>query len=659
MRTALLLLACLLLAGKMSYSQKGLPAFGKVDKADLEMTDCDFDKGASAVKLIDYGNIYYDKGEIGFSYFKTVLEARIRIKILKESGISEANVSIPYYTRNNEERIIKVNANTYNLDASGKVQTTEVKKASIYSKRLNPYFSAMIIAFPEVKVGSIIEYSYTQESPRLDIIDWIFQDKIPVRYSEYQVKIPQIFRFSDQRSVVDHLDVKDEVLEEIISITDGTMSGKVLKRNYVMHNLRGIREEPFMGSRKDYMQRVEFQLSQIDLGTRVIDVRNRWSHVIKSLNEDESFGRQLERNVAGTANIVDQANQIKDEEQKMKFLFEKVRKEVTWNEHDGIFAENGIVKAWESKTGNAADINLLLIRLLNSTGFKSSPILFSTRENGLVVTSNPDPGQFDRVMAYVPIQDKYFVLDASNRFINYKITPEEVVNTNGFIIEGENGKWKEILSGKYHYKIMGAVQGEIDANGNMTGNCLVNCYHYARVPRCEEYSKNPGKFKEDRFTSLYPSYKLDEFAVNNVDADSLPLEQKFKFTTVLNSSGNYRYFNVNLFSGLENNPFIAEERLADIDFGYLQDYSLFGNFTIPADYVFDGLPESISMVTEDKGIVFTRSVNADGNLLNVRITIEFKQTFYPAGSYADFREFYKKMFDKLNEQVVIKKKAAP
>lgn len=659
MKTPALSLAFLILFACVASAQKGLPGFGKVDKADLEMTDCDFDKGASAVKLIDYGSIHYDKGEIGFSLFKTVFDARIRIKILKEKGISEADISIPFYTRNNEERIIKVNANTYNLDPSGKVLTTEVKKSSIYTKRLSPSFSALIIAFPDVKVGSVIEYSYTLESPRLDILDWIFQDNIPVRYSEYQIKVPQLFRFSDQRNVVDKLDIKEEVLDEIISITEGTMVGKVLQRNYVMQNLRGIKEEPFMGSPKDYMQRVEFQPSQIDLGERVIDIRNKWSHVVKSLNEDESFGKQLERNINAASTIVDQASQIRDEEQKMKFIFEKVRKEVTWNENGGIYAENGIVKAWESKTGNKADINLLLIRILNGAGFKSAPILFSTRDNGMVVTSNPDPSQFNVMMAYVPVQDKFFILDASNRFINYKMVPGDVVNTNGFIVEGENGRWKEILSGKYHYKIMAAVQGEIDADGNMKGNSLVNCYNYAREQRCEDYVKNQAKFKEDYFLNPYPSVKVEEFTVNNLEADSLPLEQKIKFSTALNSSGTYRYFTVNLFSDLDKNSFIAEDRFSDVDFGFLQDYSLFGNFTIPADYVFDGLPESLSMVTEDKGIVFNRTVTAEGNLLNIRITVEFKRTFYPAGSYPDFREFHKKMFDKLNEQVVIKKKTTP
>ena len=114
-----------------------------------------------------------------------------------------------------------------------------------------------------------------------------------------------------------------------------------------------------------------------------------------------------------------------------------------------------------------------------------------------------------------------------------------------------------------------------------------------------------------------------------------------------------------LFSDLEKNYFIAGERNSDIDFGVQKDYTIFGNYIIPADYVFDGVPENIAMSTPDKGIIFNRTIQVDGNLLNVRMTVEYKRSFYPAADYDNFKEFHKKLFDKLNEQVVIKKKALP
>jgi hypothetical protein len=297
-----------------------------------------------------------------------------------------------------------------------------------------------------------------------------------------------------------------------------------------------------------------------------------------------------------------------------------------------------------------------LINLLNEAGIAAMPILLSTRDHGLVTPAYPSVNQFNTVMAYIVLGNKTFVLDATDKAINHKLIPEKVANTSGFILEGESGRWKDILSGKSKYKLMAAVQGEIDETGNMKANAMVNCYEYARAQRAKEWITDKQKFKEDYFIKPYAGLQIEEITINNVNADSLPLEQKIKFSALLNSSGEYRYFSVNYFSDLEKNPFVAEARVSDIDFGVSQEYILFGNYTIPLGFVFDGVPENVTMTTPAGDIVFTRTTNVEANLLNVRITIEFKNTFYAADSYPDFREFYKKLMDKLNEQVVIKKK---
>lgn len=659
MRTLPIALFCLLVFSHQLSAQKGQPGFGKVDKADLEMKDCDFDKGADAVVLIDYGSIHYDRGTSGYSVFKTVFERRTRIKILKEKGISQADIEIPYYTHNNEERILRLNANTYNLDETGKMLTTEVKRSSVYSKKIDGNYSKMIIAFPAVKVGSIIEYSYIVERETYNLRNWYFQGRIPVRYSEYQLKIPQVFRFSVQPSVIDPVEDKHEVIDELISLDEGIAQTKSLKSNYIMRNLPGIKEEPFMSSAKDYMQRLEFQMTQIYYSnSHITDLSVKWNDVIKNrLNEADDFGLQLQKILPATRAFIEEAKQITDAEARMKFIYNQVRKTINWNGgEEYIYTENGLVKTWETKSGNVADINLLLVKLLNDAGIKTNPILFSTRNHGLVTPFYPSVTQFNSVMAFVVIKDRSFVLDATDKITNYKLVPEKVVNSKGFILEGENGRWKDILAGKNKYKVMAAVQGEIDDAGNMKGNGLVNCYDYARAQRAKEWIEDKQKFREDYFIKYYPALQVEDIAVNNLEADSLPLEQKVKFSSALNSSGEYRYFSVNLFSDLEKNPFIADKRISDVDFGVQQEYLVFGNYTIPPGYVFEGVPENITMTTPDNDIVFSRVMMAESNLLNVRMTIEFKAPFYAADTYPDFKEFYKKLFEKLNEQVVIKKK---
>ena len=642
-------------------AQKGQPAFGKVDKADLLMTDCDFDKGAAAVVLIDYGYTYYDRGTVGFSLFKTIFERRIRIKILKEKGIAEANVEIPFYSNHNAESIVKLKARTYNLDERGKIKVTEVKKNSIYTKKTDANYSKVIITFPEVKAGSIIEYIYavereTQESIR----NWYFQGSIPVRFSEYELIIPQIFRFIVKRSVIDTLEEKNEVIDELINGAERVVQTKSIRCNYIMRRLPGIKSEPFMGSPKDYMQRLEFQLNQVYYNeSKITDISLKWEDVIKELMAHADFGMQLQSRIRTTYGLIEEAGRIADAETRMKFIYEFIRKTSRWNEDDHIYTDKGITTAWATKTGNTADLNLLLVKLLRDAGLKASPVLFSTRDHGIPMPHYPFLNQFNTLMAFVVANGKTFVLDATGKLNHYKLVPEKVVNTSGFIVEGEKGSWMEIEAGKNKYKMRTAIQGEIDESGNMKGTALVTCYDYARVKKVKSWLNDKEHFRNEYLIKPYPTIHIEDIASSNLNADSLPFEQKIKFTSTLNSSGGYRYFAVNLFSDLVINPFVADSRISDIDFGVQQEYSIFGSYTLPAGFAFEGLPANVSMTTADNSIIFTRTVQVESNLLNVRMTLDFKKTFYTADSYPEFREFYKKLMDKLNEQVVIKKKTAP
>src|SRR5258708_39658796 len=95
------------------FAQKELPRFGSIDKADLTMTECEYDKDAIAYKLIDYGEVHYIGGG---ENFKMTVETRERIKILKDKGLDYANIKIRYYSQSNYETINSISAVTYNLD---------------------------------------------------------------------------------------------------------------------------------------------------------------------------------------------------------------------------------------------------------------------------------------------------------------------------------------------------------------------------------------------------------------------------------------------------------------------------------------------------------------------------------------------------------------
>jgi hypothetical protein len=637
-----------------SYAQEGQPAFGKIEKADIEMQDCSFDRGADAVVLIDYGNVFYRGGG---SFLNTVFERRVRIKILNTAGLSYANVSISTFDQNNEEILKNVVAYTFNLEGNA-IKRTKVSKSSFFKKKLNKQYSAIYIAFPNVKVGTVIEYKYTiQMQSWQQLKDWYFQGRIPTLYSEYKVNIPSAFRFTIQPIVVDSLSVKESISEEYLKVEERTYFINILHKSYSMHNLKGIHDEPFMGSARDYMQRLEFQLSQIDYGDGfLVNIRKTWSDIITLLKDDEDFGKQLEVKIPGADNAIERAKKLSTVEEKVKFIFAFVKHSMAWNNEYSIYSEFGIALAWGQKTGSTADINLLLVNLLNKAGVESWPILFSTRDNGLVNTSYPFLRQFNTVMAYVMINRRSFVLDATDRISDYRLAPEKIVNTSGLLIGGNEGQWAEITDVVHKFKITSAVKGMISPEGVMNGTALVNSYEYAKRERAEAWNIDRERFREDYFSKPNPQITLNDLSIGNLEVDSLPLEQKVLFTYPLERSGDYRYFTINLFSGLEKNPFTSEERVSDVDFGYTQDYLVFGSYTIPQGFAIESLPENLSMAMPDNSVVFNRNLKMEDNILAVRITVSFKRNFYAASSYKSFADFYKKISAKLSEPIVIKRK---
>jgi len=57
----------------------------------------------------------------------------------------------------------------------------------------------------------------------------------------------------------------------------------------------------------------------------------------------------------------------------------------------------------------------------------------------------------------------------------------------------------------------------------------------------------------------------------------------------------------------------------------------------------------------DQSIVFKRIIAEDNGTVAVRYTIDHRKTIYLPEEYRDIHDFYKKMYELLNEQIVLKK----
>ena len=314
----------------------------------------------------------------------------------------------------------------------------------------------------------------------------------------------------------------------------------------------------------------------------------------------------------------------------------------------------------EKHEGNSADLNLLLINLLRDADIKAYPVLVSTRNHGKVNSYFPFRNQFDNVYAYVLTPGGTFVLDATNKHNPFYITPWDVQFTMGFLVDKEKVELLEIGDIKNKYQITTITQSEINADGTASGSAKTYANNYAKVERLSTWNRDKKVFKEKYYTTPHKEFTFDSVEVNhNKNDDSSTLECFTKFKTELTQSGEYLFYNINLLSGLTENPFLAEERISSIEFGYNQNIILTGSVTFPESMILEELPKNIKMIMPDSSVTLQRIMQKEGNSISYRVSLSINKPLYFPDEYPDFKAFFDAVIEMLNEQLVFRKKASP
>jgi len=323
---------------------------------------------------------------------------------------------------------------------------------------------------------------------------------------------------------------------------------------------------------------------------------------------------------------------------------------------------DGTVKAWHNKTGNSAEVNFILYHLLKKSGVKVYPLLVSTKDNGKINPVSPDLLAFNNTLVYVPVDTtdvnnpKYYVLDATSKYNLFNVIPQEELNTYCIRLNTDNSDHEPIFVENTDPAMESvSLNAEIQPDGKMSGSAEINSTSYNKIERTSNYQTNGEKKYIDYLTNGDNALKVVSLKLESLDVDTLPLVQNVNFNIDLAGSDGYIYFNPNLFTMMRKNPFLSATRYNDIDFGYYNNMVINGIFKIPAGYKVDALPKNISMIMPDTSIIFRRMINQQDGVISVRYVVSRKKSIYFKKDYADFYDFFKQLYQMLNEQIVFKK----
>jgi hypothetical protein len=639
MRKPLLLLLMLVMI-HCCFGQKKLPKFGHYTDEEMAFKDASFDPGADIVCLFEECEVQFN-----LNGSRPLLETfvRKRFKVLKTAGVESANIKLSYYSKDGFENISGVEGYVYNTGQDGKVVTAKMKNNETYRKRIDDSYSELSFALPEVKVGSVYEYKYRVYRQTIGgIAPWKFQHAYPTLYSCCHLLIPEYFDFTYSTVRRQPMEVK----------ADGSVNGSF----YSMSDIPGIHDEPYMAGTNDFIQRVDFHLTRINPpGEMPIVVGTTWADISKQLQENTYFGQQLNRNIKGTDSLKTALAACKTKQDKLIAIYQFVQQYMAWNGDNEIFSSDaGIKDAWDKKQGNSADINMILVDLLKDNDIQAYPILVSTRDNGSVQKGYPNLMQFNATMAVARLDSTVYVMNAADKYNPYDLVPYDVQYTYGFIVDKKNSGWLTIYDDRKKEKSFVTVSLNLGKDGKLAGIGRAAYSDYARNLRLNDYRKKQLK---DRLTMKGDiNLNIDSLQVQNENLWQKPLDVQITCTGKAKTSGKYTLIPYDLFMGLEDNPFTADKRQTNINFGYLQDLQVTGYINLPEGYTVESLPKSMKMQMSDSSILFKRIFQqASPTQLAFQLRIQHLRPEYSTVEYDDLKAYYKKMYELLDERIVLKK----
>ncbi len=501
MKTSISVFLCLIFAlpALAGNNDKYPIRWNKISEAEFQVKPTGRDSAAPAIVLCDFGNIQVTN--------RTFYSRHTRIKILNNQGLRYATVEIPFLSWQKHDDFMKIKARTLIME-NGKIRSYKVHSSQMQRIKINDRWSKLIFTFPNVSPGAIIEYEYTLASLDFENLDtWYFQCEIPTVWSELRFEVPEhyvyLVTYENNRKLTPgeqeayggkmqwlydtkprrrrmELARNNELLYATAENRFKVWALNDRKKIITMRNLPGLWDVPGNEPLTEFYPRVTFDLFESSgllprsfrplLLTTVDNYDERgewmlmqdrsqipgyvhyrmktWSQYNENLLQQERFGMYLVKN-AGEKYLIDSiTRRIEDPEIRTALIYSHIVRNFKWNGEYSMFAKHDFDDFLRQKRGSSAEINLLLVNMLQRAGIKASPLLLRTNDLGAPETMYPVRYQFNHVIAVAEVNGSQILLDATSGSPDIGMLNKKDIGTLGWIVRETSPGWIEIFSPK-------------------------------------------------------------------------------------------------------------------------------------------------------------------------------------------------------------------
>ncbi|MCK8480844.1 DUF3857 domain-containing protein [Psychroserpens algicola] len=626
--------------------------FGKVSEEELAQT---FDSNDSTIGAI----MLYRKHRVDFEYrennggFMQKVEVHQRIKILNKEGLKWATNKVRLYNRSNasSERFQSLKGYTFNL-VDGDVTKDKLKNDGVFDEEANKYWRYKSFTMPNVKVGSIVEFTYEILSPFIQIDEIDIQTSIPTKVFELKVSTPEYFVYNKllnpRASYIPKLDVSSSNVTIPFSYSLDVISAD-------LKDVPALKDEPFVNNIDNYKSKLIMELSMTRMPRSNLEYYSTsWDKVTERIYQNPDFGDQLDKSSYYKDDVDAILAGVTDPVEKSFLIFNYVKSKINWNDFYGYTSENGARKAYKDGVGNVADINLMLISMLRYAGLRANPVLVSTKNNGIPLF--PTRQGFDYVICMIENEVFNVLLDATEDYSTYNVLPTRVLNWQGRVIR-ENGSSAWInLSPLSLSTDVTSLNVKINPDLTIEGKVRQQKTDYVAMNYRNRYANLSTDEHIKSIERNNGELEIMDIEIENNKDYTKPLKLTYDYNLAdgIEEIGENLYFSPMLFFASEENPFKQETRNFPIDLTYPFSDKYMINIMIPEGYAIESLPQSEKIQFNDAGD-FTYLAKQNGSFLQLTVSLNMKTSIILAQDYETFKGFYSKVIEKQSEKIVLKK----
>ncbi len=625
--------------------------FGNISIKDLSNQPYKPDPGAGAVILSDIGlvTVNYNDG------FYVEFERDVKIRIINSKGFDYANIEIPLLS---DDIISSYRASSFNLRNGEKAETKLTRKDFI-SERVSRYRRSLKFNMPDVQEGTVIEYAYRIRSKGgavSTLVTWAFQKEIPIVNTSLTIIYPEYLSYKNIISgnpliVASNSEIKKQYFGgELVDTHHDT---------WFAANIPAFVPETKIKSLADNQTKIRFELGSVNYSKHYSEeITPTYATLSKKLLQREDFGRAWQIAFFTKKLAAEITAGIHDDVEKLKAIHKFVSEKMLWNGIEDFTASTKLSSSFRNGKGNSADINLLLIAILRQAGFKSDPVILSTRSNGSINEYFAMIQQLNYVIALVQNGEANYLIDATDPERPFNILPFECLNGKGRLISEYDSRFVD-LKNQERRLVSYDAKLSVNDDGNINGELFLRNSGFEALDDRELIKLEGEDGYKEIIKSILSGFDISDISVNNIalpDSD-LTVNAVISSDRELFQSGNDFILNP-FFSFVSNsNPFKSPERNLPVDFGSPEDVIFTMTLSFSDGYSITEIPDNFSYNLGGDECTYEFKCETDNNRIKLKSIFRVNKPVYAPNEYSGLRDFYSRVLSSQSRPVILRKKS--